>query len=117
LLRPRWRQVGPVKWELVGRAPWHSAAELTRAWAKIVAKAELPADLVPYCFRHSSIVRGLCAGLPVRLVASLHDTSSAMIEKHYAAYIVDALSELAAKAAVPLITPAPIPFPGGAARA
>jgi site-specific recombinase XerD len=95
LFRPRWRQVGPVKWELVGRAPWQSASELVRPWARIVAGAELAADLVPYSLRHSSIVRGLRAGLPVRLVAALHDTSSAMIEKHYAAHIVDAMDELA----------------------
>ena len=38
----------------------------------------------------------------MRLVAALHDTSSAMIEKHYAAFIVDAMDELAARAIVPL---------------
>jgi integrase len=108
LLRPRWRQVGPVKWELIGRAPWQSASELLRPWCKIVDKAKLAPDLVPYCLRHSSIVRGLRVGLPLRLVAALHDTSSAMIERHYAAYVVDALDELAARAVVPLITPAPI---------
>jgi tRNA A37 threonylcarbamoyladenosine dehydratase len=47
-------------------------------------------------------VRGLRAALPVRLVAALHDTSSAMIERNYAAYIVDAMDELSAKAIVPL---------------
>jgi hypothetical protein len=40
-------------------------------------------------------------------VAALHDTSSAMIERHYAAYIVDAMDELAGRAVVPLITAAP----------
>jgi hypothetical protein len=63
----------------------------------------MSAGIVPYAFRHSSIVRGLRAGLPVRLVAVLHDTSSAMIEKHYSAYIIDAMDELAARAVVPLI--------------
>jgi integrase len=110
LLRPRWRQVGPVKWEMIDRAPWQSASELLRPWARIVAKAELEPDLVPYCLRHSSIVRGLRAGLPLRLVAALHDTSSQMIERHYAAYVVDAMDELAARAVVPLVTPAPIPL-------
>jgi hypothetical protein len=68
-------------------------------------KAGLPSDLVPYALRHSSIVRGLRANLPVRLVAALHDTSTAMIEAHYSAYIVTALDELAALAAVSLVTP------------
>jgi hypothetical protein len=107
LLRPRWRQVGPVKWEKIGRAPWLSASELLRPWALIIKRADLPDDLVPYALRHSSIVRGLGAGLPVRLVAALHDTSSEMIERHYAHFIVDAMDELAARAVVPLVTPAP----------
>jgi hypothetical protein len=49
----------------------------------------------------------LGAGLPIRLVAALHDTSSEMIEKNYSAYIVDAMDELAAKAVVPLLPSAP----------
>ena len=57
-----------------------------------------------YALRHSSIVRGLRAGLPVRLVAALHDTSTAMIEKHYAAFIVDATEELARRAVTHLVT-------------
>jgi site-specific recombinase XerD len=64
--------------------------------------AGLNPEIVPYALRHSSIVRGLRAGLPVRLVAALHDTSTPMIEKHYSAFIVDAMDELAAKAIVPL---------------
>jgi hypothetical protein len=35
----------------------------------------------------------------------MHDTSSAMIEAHYAAYIVDAMDAVAAKLVIPL-TPA-----------
>lgn len=102
LIRPRWKQLTPTKWTKVSREAWSSASEITRPWASIVAKAELPADIVPYSLRHSSIVRGLGAGLPVRLVAALHDTSSAMIERHYSAYIVDAMDELAAKAVMSL---------------
>ena len=55
-----------------------------------------------YALRHSSIVRGLRAGLPIRLVAALHDTSSAMIEAHYAAYIVDVTEDLARRASLSL---------------
>ena len=60
-------------------------------------------DVIPYAFRHSSIVRGIRANLPIRLVAAMHDTSVAMIEAHYAAWIVDGLEELAARAVVPLV--------------
>jgi integrase len=101
-LRPHVRQVGPARWEVDGRAPWFAAAELRRPWAEIIASAGLAPGVVPYALRHSSIVRGLRAGLPTRLVAAVHDTSSAMIEKHYGAFVVDALDELAARAIVPL---------------
>lgn len=103
-LRPHWRQIGPAKWEKSERGPWFAAAQLTRPWSAIVARAGLASGTVPYAFRHSSIVRGLRAGLQVRHVAALHDTSTAMIERHYAAFIVDAMDELAARAVVPLMT-------------
>jgi hypothetical protein len=60
-----------------------------------VALAGIPADTVMYALRHSSIVRGLKKNLPVRLVAALHDTSVEMIEKHYAAFIIDMTEDMA----------------------
>lgn len=93
----------PPRWVRDGRGPWLNASELGRPWAKIVKLAGLPADTVPYALRHSSIVRQLRAGLPVRLVAALHDTSARMIELHYSAAIVDALDELSAGAVIPLV--------------
>ena len=117
-LRPRWEAIAAARWEKGPRGPWHSAAELRRPWAAIVERAGLTAGAIPYALRHSSIVRGLRAGLPVRLVAALHDTSSAMIERHYAAFIVDAMDELAARAVVPLTTaPATVTPIASAARA
>ncbi|MCJ2068160.1 tyrosine-type recombinase/integrase [Methylobacterium sp. J-030] len=110
LLRPRWQTVTVRVQQKVGRVPWGNATEMARTWKSVLEKAGLPGDLVPYALRHSSIVRGLRANLPVRLVAALHDTSTAMIEAHYSAYIVTALDELAALAAVSLITPAPTQF-------
>jgi integrase len=106
LLRPKWKQTGVTEWKVVRREPWHASAEINRVWDAIRKRVGLPADVVAYSLRHSSIVRGLRSQLPVRLVAALHDTSVAMIERHYAAYIVSALDDLAAKAIVPL-APAP----------
>jgi hypothetical protein len=83
---------------------------MTRPWRATVAAAGLPAGLVPYCLRHSSIVRGLRAGLPVRLVAAAHDTSAAMIERHYGAFIVDATEDLLRRAVLPLAPAAPTPL-------
>jgi integrase len=57
---------------------------------KIVAAVSLdPAQVTMYCLRHSSIVRMLLRNVPIRLVASLHNTSVAMIEKHYSKYITE----------------------------
>jgi hypothetical protein len=39
--------------------------------------------------RHSSIVRQLLVGLPVRVVAANHDTSVIMIERTYSRHIGD----------------------------
>jgi integrase len=104
LRRPRWKQTARFAWVKVSRGQWLNPSELSRPWKTVRQKAGLSADIVPYAFRHSSIVRGLREGLPVRLVAAQHDTSSAMIEKHYAAYIVDAMDELSARAVVPLLS-------------
>jgi integrase len=99
----RWRlkQTGPGVWIRDRRGAWTSAAEMTRAWAAICEKLGLE-DIVPYALRHSSIVRGIASGLPIRLVAAMHDTSVAMIEKHYSRWIVEGLEEMAAKAIIPL---------------
>jgi integrase len=102
--RWRHRQTAPNKWERSGRAAWQSASEYERPWEAIRERAKMP-DVIPYALRHSSIVRGIRANLPIRLVAAMHDTSVVMIERHYAKYIVDGLEELAARAVVPLVPP------------
>lgn len=105
-LLERWRNkqvAGEVgRWEKHERGPWQSPSELTRPWNAIRDRAEMP-DVIPYALRHSSIVRGIRANLPIRLVAALHDTSTPMIERHYGRWIADGLDELAARAVVPLV--------------
>jgi len=105
LLLERWRSKqipGTIRWERTERGAWRSASELIRPWAAIRAAATLP-ETIPYALRHSSIVRGIRVNLPIRLVAALHDTSVAMIERHYGRWIADGLDELAARAVVPLV--------------
>lgn len=103
-LLERWtsKQIGPAKWERVKRGPWKTASEMTRDWKKLIKALELP-GVVAYSLRHSSIVRGIRVGLPIRLVAASHDTSVQMIESHYSRWITDGLEELTARAIVPLI--------------
>jgi len=102
LERWRYRQITPTKWKRVSRGSWGRASEMTRPWRRVAEAADLP-KIVPYALRHSSIVRGIRAGLPIRLVAALHDTSVMMIERHYARWITEGLEELAAKAVIPLL--------------
>lgn len=114
-LLERWRHV-QVKtaerrsaaqiWERGERGAWTTASEMSRLWRQVCDDAGLPPTTIPYALRHSSIVRGLRLGLPIRLVAAIHDTSVAMIERHYSRWITEGLDELAARAVVPLIAAA-----------
>jgi integrase len=103
-LLERWRvrQIGPASRERVERGPWKTASEMTRKWQKVRAALDLPSEVVPYALRHSSIVRALKRDLPIRLVAALHDTSVAMIERHYSRWIADRMDDLASGAIIPL---------------
>jgi integrase len=67
----------------------------SRPFARAVAAIGEPVDMVSsYALRHSHITAQLLAGLPVQLVAKLHDTSASQIEKHYAATIASHTDEL-----------------------
>jgi len=44
-------------------------------------------DASIYALRHSSIARMLLRGLPIRLVAELHNTSTPIIEAHYGRFV------------------------------
>ncbi|WP_369721168.1 tyrosine-type recombinase/integrase [Bradyrhizobium sp. LLZ17] len=101
----RWRHTqvpGSIRWIRADRGPWQTASELTRPWDDIRGQAGM-SQVIPYALRHSSIVRCIRQGLPIRLVAALHDTSVQMIEKHYARWITDGLEELVARSVVPLV--------------
>jgi integrase len=104
-LLERWRynqRPGSIEWQRDRRGAWQNASEIFRSWRAIRQRAGMP-EVIPYALRHSSIVRGIRANLPIRLVAALHDTSVRMIERHYAKWIVDDLNDLAARAVVPLV--------------
>ena len=58
-----------------------------------------------YAFRHTSITRMLLAGTHTAIVAKCHDTSEAMIRKHYAASILDYTDEITRKT-LPALGPA-----------
>ena len=72
-------------------SPWgdNPGAGYHREVKQIVATIKADPDATMYALRHSSIVRMLKANVPIRLVASLHNTSTKMIEKHYSKYITE----------------------------
>jgi integrase len=62
---------------------------------QVMISAELdPEEVTLGALRHSSIVRQLLNGTPIRVVATAHDTSVAMIEKTYSKYISDHADDL-----------------------
>jgi integrase len=65
-----------------------------------------PAEVTLYALRHSSIVRELLANVPVRVVATKHDTSVTMIESTYSKHIADHADALSRRALLDLGTPA-----------
>jgi hypothetical protein len=60
-----------------------------------------------YALRHSSVVRQLLAGIPIRVIAGTHDTSVTMIERTYSAYITEFSDALTRPALLDLGQPAP----------
>ena len=79
------------------------------AFKRIVNQLGLDPALSLYSLRHASITRMLLRGVPVRVVASSHDTSILEIERTYSACIADH-SDTVARGA--LLQPEP-PSPAG----
>jgi integrase len=87
-------------------SPWgnNPGAAYHRHVDRIVNSIGCDPKATAYCLRHSSIVRQLLANVPIRLVASLHDTSARMIERHYSRFIAEYADEYARAA---LLQPEP----------
>jgi len=64
-----------------------------------------PDEVTLYALRHSSIVRQLLANVPIRIVATLHDTSVKMIERTYSRYIASHSDEIARRALLDVSQP------------
>jgi site-specific recombinase XerD len=71
---------------------------LAKLFRPVAERLGLGPEITPYALRHSSIVRQLLKGVPVRIVAAGHDTSVAMIEKNYSRYIIGDPSEALTRA-------------------
>jgi integrase len=67
-----------------GTAPLLSGiSEPHQIFRRLAKRLHLDPEISLYAMRHSSITRMLIAGLPVRLVAAVHDTSVVMLERTY----------------------------------
>jgi hypothetical protein len=65
---------------------------------KVVTAVGLGSEVTMYALRHSSIVRMLLANVPIRLIASLHNTGVSMIERNYSRYITEYSDDISRKA-------------------
>jgi integrase len=68
-------------------------------FARAVKGAGLnPVEVTIYALRHCSIARQLLGNTPIRVVATLHDTSVVMIERTYSKFITDHSDALSRRA-------------------
>lgn len=73
--------------------------DLAKRLKPVIERLKLDDDgITPYALRHSSIVRQLLQGVPIRIVASHHDTSVAEIERTYSRFITGDPSEALTRA-------------------
>jgi integrase len=84
---------------------WHPrGAEFWKLWRETARRAGI--DCTAYTLRHSSIVRSLLAGTPMRVVAANHDTSTVMLERVYSAFISDHADTVARRGMLDTAQPA-----------
>ena len=80
-------------------SPWgdNPGAGYHRDVKKIVTAIGADPNATMYALRHSSIARMLLQNVPIRLVASLHNTSVRMIERTYSKYITEHSDDISRK--------------------
>jgi hypothetical protein len=80
--------------------PWpkHPGQHYHHLVDKVVAAIGVGPEVTMYALRHSSIVRMLLQNVPIRLIASLHNTSVNMIERTYSRHITEHSDDISRKA-------------------
>ncbi|MGY8682656.1 site-specific integrase [Bradyrhizobium sp. UFLA05-153] len=92
--------------------PWSSdpSRDYSRTIRDIVESlGEDPDRVTIYALRHSSIIRRLLNNVPIRLVASLHNTSVGEIESNYSRFITEHADEHARVGLLEDLAPQPAP--------
>jgi integrase len=86
--------------------PWSAtSADHWRPFAAAIARARLDPSVTFYALRHSSIVRQILSGTPLRVVAAAHDTSTRQIEITYSVHISDHADPLLRKGLLDVTQP------------
>jgi integrase len=89
-------------------SPWGNdpSSQYSVSVREIVSALGLdPGVVTLYALRHSSVVRMLLRNVPIRLVASLHDTSVGQIERNYSKHITEHSDDHARAALLHLVEP------------
>jgi integrase len=86
--------------------PWQRSNHVP-LFSRTVKAAGLDAHITSYSLRHSHIIRQLLAGVPLRVCAALHDTSTTMLERVYSAHISDYADALARATLLDVSQPPP----------
>jgi integrase len=86
--------------------PWNPVRADHAALYKAAAAAAGVKGTI-YALRHSSIIRSLVAGVPVRIVAALHDTSTIVLERTYSAFVLDHADTVARRGLLDVSGPGP----------
>jgi integrase len=85
---------------------WQSSQDGDHERLYAAAAARVGVTGTIYALRHSSIIRSLLAGVPIRIVAATHDTSVTMIERAYSPFITEFSDALTRSALLDLGRPA-----------
>ena len=74
---------------------WQSTdlGDYANLFEQVVARLGL--EVTFYALRHSMVVRSLLAGVPIRIIAAVTDTSTTMIERTYSSYVGHFADEIA----------------------
>jgi site-specific recombinase XerD len=98
------RRCAPLLMRADGSAWNPKAQELWDLFNQIAERTGI--DATAYSLRHSSIVRALLAGTPTCVVASMHDTSTLILERVYSAFILDHADTVARRGLLDTAQPA-----------
>jgi hypothetical protein len=83
-----------------------NSMELCKLFAQVAKRVGVRET--SYCLRHSSIVRSLIAGVPVRITAANHDTSTTQLERVYSAFISDHSDQISRRGLIDTSAPAEV---------